>query len=131
MRGETLLAAFSFTRSVWVRVELWPADPATVCAERETDSTTAAGTDLDVPATITVKAASSKKNRHISSVTIALDADDLPTGCKAEWFTFSNGAATAANEISTAPAWTGHTFASTTEETVAGTSLGYHPCQRE
>jgi hypothetical protein len=85
---------------------------------------TAAITDLDVPATITVKAASSKKNRHISSVTIALDADDLPTGCKAEWFTFSNGAATAANQISTAPAWNGHTFATIGEETLADPSLG-------
>lgn len=83
---------------------------------------TAAITDLDVPATITVKAASSKKNRHISSVTIALGT--LPAGCNASWFTLSNGTDEASGgPITTAASWGGHTFTGTSEEPLANPGL--------
>lgn len=63
--------------------------------------------DLDTPADVTVTGTSSKVNRHINSLQVALDVANLPSGCDATWFTFTNGNLAA-------PGWAGYTFTTTT-----------------
>ncbi|GIE99696.1 hypothetical protein [Paractinoplanes rishiriensis] len=53
---------------------------------------TASITDLDTPSAVQIDGTATQKNRHISSVTVAINPDaDLPEGCEASWFEVRQG----------------------------------------
>jgi hypothetical protein len=100
----------------WISTSGSGSASATATADAGTVTLTGSAeiTDLDTPAAVTINGTATKKNRHITSVTVAIntEATGLPAGCDPDWFEVRLGTSGPFGDSVEAPAGaTGHTFA--------------------
>jgi hypothetical protein len=104
------VAAVAVAGGAWAYIVTTGSGSGTATATADSGSVvftaSAAITDLATPADITINGTSTKANRHVGALALAVTA--APPGCNVSWF-----------QITGPGAYTGHTFAGTSSEPVS------------